>query len=436
MAGENKTRREFLKTSALGVPAAALGELAIGVGAYAAGRDAIRIGLIGCGGRGTGAAVNAMNADPGVRLVALCDLSVERIRSRRTGLRQHKPNQVAVDDAHCFVGFDGYRKVIECVDVVLIAVASKFHAAHAKAAVEAGKHVFVEKPHAIDPPGVRDLMAARELAKRKKLSLASGLWSRYEPGFQETIKRIRDGAIGDIVAIEESLLRGPYTPRRRIAGLTETQHQFRNWASFAWLSGGDLFQGLVHNLDRDNWAMGERPPVKCHGLGGRSSAPAEFRGTLFDHHSVVYEYANGVRLYAFCRAQTGCYRKMSTVILGTKGRCLLMKRRIEGEAKWRYRRPDGPTLGPYDAEHQALFKAIRSGNPLNEGDCMAHSSMAAVMGQLACYTGKEVTWDQAMKSNFMLGPKPEECSLEMEPPVKPDQNGIYPVPIPGRTKML
>ena len=436
MADPSTTRRGFLKAATAAVPAAALRELAMAAGAYAAGSDVIRVGLIGCGGRGTGAAMNAMKADPGVRLVALCDIAPERIRIRRRGLQKFRPDQVAVDDAHCFADLGGYRKVIESVDVVLIAVASKFHAAYAKAAIEAGKHVFVEKPHAIDPHGVRDLVAARDLAKRKKLCLASGLWSRYDAGYRETVQRVRDGAIGDIVAIEESLLRGPYVPYRRVEGLTETQHQFRNWASFAWLSGDDLLQGLLHNLDRDNWAMGDRAPIKCHGLGGRSSAPAEFRGTLFDHHAVIYEYADGVRLYAFCRAQRGCYAKSSTVILGTKGRCLLMERRIEGEATWRYRRPRGRSLSPYDAEQQALFKAIRSADPLNEGDLMIHSAMAGVMGQLACYTGREVTWARAMESDFVLGPKPLECSFDMAPPVTPDANGIYPVPIPGRTTML
>ena len=407
---------------------------AIVPGAFAAGSDAIRVGLIGCGGRGTGAAMNAMNADPGVRLAALCDVSAEAIRLRRAVLQKQKPDQMAVDDAHCFTGLDGYRKAIESVDAVLIAVASKFHPFYTKAAVEAGRHVFVEKPHAIDPPGVRDLAAACALARRRKLSVASGLFSRYEPGFQETVQRVRDGAIGDIVAIDERLLRGPYAPYRRDPGQAEIQHQFANWASFAWLSGDDLLQGLVHSLDRDNWAMGERAPVKCHGLGGRSSSPDESRGSLFDHHSVVYEYPNAVRLYAFCRTQTGCAHELSSVILGTKGRCALMQWRIEGETNWRYRRPEGPRLSPYDAEQQAFFKAIRSGSPMNEGDLMVHSAMAAVMGQLSCYTGKEVTWEQAMKSDFALGPKPEECSFQMEPPVRPDDKGVYPVPIPGQTK--
>ncbi|HUT36216.1 MAG TPA: Gfo/Idh/MocA family oxidoreductase [Planctomycetota bacterium] len=402
----------------------------------AAASDTIRIGLIGCGGRGTGAAMNAMNADPGVRLVALCDVSAEAIRIRRAGLKQQKPDQVTVDDAHCFVGLDGFRKLIECVDVVLIAVASKFHPLYIKTAVEAGKHVFCEKPHAIDPPGVRDLIAACELARQKKLSVASGFHSRYEPGYQATIQRIRDGAIGDIVAIEEHLLRGPYAPYRRTPGLSEVHHQFANWASFAWLSGDDLLQGLVHNLDRDNWLMGDKPPVKCHGLGGRSSAPDDCRGSLFDHHSVVYEYPGGVRLRAFCRTQAGCHNQTSSIVLGTKGRCDLLRWRIEGETNWQYRRPDGPRVSPYDAEHQALFKAIRSGEPLNEGSIMLHGTLAAIMGQLSCYTGKEVTWDQALKSNFTLGPKAEQCSFEMEPPVKPDARDIYPVPIPGVTKLI
>jgi predicted dehydrogenase len=428
---EGETRRDFLRSSAAVASAAALG-----VRAYAAGSDAIRVGLIGCGGRGAGAAMNAMDVDRGVRLVAMCDLFADRVQGRRRSLQEKKPDQVAVDDAHCFMGFDGYRKAIESCDAVLIACAPKFHGAYTKAAVEAGKHVFVEKPHAIDPPGVRDLIAACELAKQKKLSIVSGLYSRYEAGYQETIRRIRDGAIGDIVAVEENCLRGFYTGRRHTPGFTEIQHQFSNWASFAWLSGDDVNQGLIHGLDRANWAMGELAPIKCHGLGGRSSATDEAWGSAFDHHSVIYEYARGVRLYAFCRAQTGCYRNFSSIVLGTKGRCVLTQWRIKGQTKWRYRSPRGPRLSPYDAEQQVLFNAIRSGNPVNNGDYMVRSTMAAVMGQLSCYTGKEVTWDRAMKSNFSLGPKPEECSFDMEAPVKPDANGIYPVPVPGVTKML
>jgi len=399
--------------------------------------DILRVGLIGCGGRGTGAAMNAMNADPGVRLAALCDVSAEAIRIRRAGLQQQKPDQVTVDDARCFVGLDGYLKLIECVDVVLIAVASKFHPLYIKTAIEAGKHVFCEKPHAIDPPGVRQLVAACDLARQKGLSVASGFHSRYEPGYQETVKRLRDGAIGQVVAIEEHLLRGPYAPYRRNPAHSEIEHQFANWASFAWLSGDDLLQGLVHNLDRDNWLMGDKPPLRCHGLGGRSSAPDDCRGSLFDHHSVVYEYPGGARLYAFCRTQNGCHNQTSSVVLGTKGRCDLLRWRIEarGQVIWQFRRPDGPRLSAFDAEHQAFFKAIRAGGRLDESAIMLHGTMAAVMGQLSCYTGSEVGWDQAMGSGFALGPAPEACSLAMPPPIAPGPNDLYPVPIPGMTRL-
>lgn len=416
-------------------PAAAVQGWVLAPAAFAAGSDALRVGLIGCGGRGAGAAVNAMDADAGARLVAMADLFADRVKAKRQLLKEKKPGQVAVDDAHCFAGFEGYRKVIESADVVLIAIAPKFHAAYTRAAVEAGRHVFVEKAHAIDPQGVRDLVAARDLARQKKLSVVSGLYSRYDPGYQETIKRVRDGAIGAIVAIEETALRGPYGLFRRDPRLSELQNQLAQWPSFAWLSGDDVNQGLIHGLDRANWAMGDQQPVKCHALGGRASPPEEAADNLFDHHSVVYEYANGVKLYAFARTQTGCFSAFTTVILGTKGRCFLAQWRIEGENKWRYRRPDGPRDSPYDAEHKVLFRAIRSGNPVNNGDYMVQSAMAGVMGQLSCYTGKELTPELLLASSFALGPKADECSFNTEPPVKPDAKGVYPVPIPGVTRL-
>ena len=438
MAEERTTRRDFLKTSAAVASAAALDALPLAPGAYAAGSDAIRIGVIGCGGRGSGAALNAMNADPGIRLVALCDLFADRVGGKLRSLKQQKPNQVAVDDAHCFVGLDGYRKVIESVDVAVIACAAKFHPLYTKAAVEAGKHVFVEKPHGIDPAGIQQLMAACELAKQKKVSVVSGLQSRYDQGYQETVKRIHDGAIGDVVAIEENFLRAPYGVYRRQPGMTEMQYQCNNQYHFGWLCGDDVPQSLVHNLDRSTWVMKEQTPVKCHGLGGRSSSfDGDSYGNVFDHHSVIYEYANGVRVYAFCRTEVGCYGEVSSIVLGTKGRCNLLGCRIEGETKWTYQHPkDAPRMSPYDIEHKVLYDSIRSGKPVNNGDYMARSTMVTIMGQISCYTGVEVTWGQIMKSDFTLGPKCEECGFDMEPPVKPDEKGNYPVPVPGVTQML
>jgi predicted dehydrogenase len=212
-----------------------------------------------------------MTADPGLRLVAMCDLFADRVRAKREVLRKLKPDQVAVDDEHCFVGLDAYKKVIESCDVVLIANAAKFHPLHLRAAVEAGKHVFVEKPHAIDPPGVRAVAAACALAKQKGLSVLSGLQSRWDPVMQETVKRIHDGAIGRIVAIEENFLRAPYGLLYRDPALNELHYQYSNQYHFSWLSGDDVTQSLIHNLDRATWAMREQPPLKCHGLGGRSS---------------------------------------------------------------------------------------------------------------------------------------------------------------------
>jgi myo-inositol 2-dehydrogenase / D-chiro-inositol 1-dehydrogenase len=349
-------------------------------------------------------------------------------------LKKEKPNQVEVDDVHCFSGLDGYKNVIESVDVVLIACAAKYHPVYLRAAVEAGKHVFVEKPHAVDPVGVREVAAACDLAKQEKLSVMSGLHSRFEPGFCEAIKRVQDGAIGDIVTIEENFLRAPYQLYYRQPKQHEVEYQFGNQYHFAWLSGDDVTQSLVHNVDRATWAMREQTPVKAHGLGGRSSSFGNEYGNVFDHHSVVYEYANGVRMYALCRTQNGCYSEYSSAYFGTKGRCRLWpssRYSIKGETNWDYR---GPIGNPYDLEHQALFSAIRAGNPINAGDYMARSTLIGVMGQLTCYSGRELTWDQVSKSDFVFTPKPEDVRLDMEPPVKPDEKGWYPVPMPGITE--
>ncbi len=427
------SRREFLKTSATVATAVALGGLDLSRFAHAAGSETIRIGMVGCGGRCTGAAVDAMDADPGVRLVAMCDVFMDRVQEKRKHLKEQKPEQVAVDDDHCFSDFDGYKKVIESSDVVLIANAAKFHPLHMKAAIEAGKHVFVEKPHAIDPAGITMVIAACELAKQKKLCVVSGLQSRYHLGFQETIKRVHDGAIGEIVAIEENFLREPYGLYPRKPGLNEVEHQASNQYHFNWLCGDDVPQSLVHNLDRATWAMREQVPVKAHGLGGRASMFAEIYGNVFDHHSVIYQYPNGVRLYAFCRTEDGCYNESSSILLGSKGRCHLLSMRIEGETNWQY---SGPDVSPYKIEHKELFGAIRSGKLINNGDYMARSTLIGIMGQITCYTGKEVTWEQISQSDFYYPPKPEECRSDMEPPVKPDANGVYPVYIPGKTVLL
>jgi predicted dehydrogenase len=430
--GAGATRREFLKASSIATSAAVVGTLGIRHSVFAAGSDIIRVGMIGCGGRNTGAAAQALAADPGARLVAMVDIFMDRVKDKREKLRKEKPDQVTVDDDHCFAGFDGYKHVIESSDVVLIANAAKFHPLHAMAAIEAGKHVFVEKPHGIDPAGVKVMQQASEQAKSKGLSLVSGLHSRYHEGYSETVQRIGDGAIGEVVAIEENFLRSPYGVIERKEGLTELEWQCSAQYHFRWLSGDDVVQSLVHNLDRASWVMGEQVPVKCHGMGGRSSMVEPIYGDVFDHHSVVYEFENGVRIYAFCRTTTGCYDSYSSIVFGSKGSADIMRCRIQGETTWRWKgRSDA-----HQREHDALFAAIRSGEPVNNGHYMVPSTMTAVMGQMSCYTGKEVTWEQINESDFYYPPKADQCRDGMAPPTKPNAHGSYPVPKPGFTKMI
>jgi len=431
-ASQNTTRRKFLKSTAALAGGALASKLTTGEAAYAGGSDIIRVGMIGCGGRNAGAAAQALTADPGAQLVAMCDIFMDRVKGKLRILKEQKKDQVIVDDDHCFAGFDGYKHVIESSDVVVIANAAKFHPLHAMTAIKAGKHVFVEKPHGIDPAGLKLLQQASEIAKQKGLCLVSGLHSRYHTGYAETVKRIHDGAIGDVVAIEENFLRGPYGVIQRKDGLTELQWQCSTQYHFRWLSGDDVPQSLVHNLDRSSWAMGNKAPAKCHGMGGRSSMTEPIYGDVFDHHSVVYEFANGVRIYAFCRTTNGCHNDSSSIVLGSKGKASILGCRIWGETDWRWK----GRCDPYQREHDVLFKAIRSGKPVNNGDYMVRSTMITVMGQISCYTGKEVTWEQINKSDFYYPPKPEDCRDDMEPPVKPGAHDSYPVPKPGFTKMI
>ncbi|HPD47654.1 MAG TPA: Gfo/Idh/MocA family oxidoreductase [Anaerohalosphaeraceae bacterium] len=429
---ENTTRREFLKASALAGSVGAYAAMQMAPGVFAAGSDVIRVGMIGCGGRNTGAAAQALTADKGARLVAMCDIFMDRVKAARNTLRQQMGDQVVVDDDYCFAGFDGYKHVIAASDVVVIANAAKFHPLHAMTAIKAGRHVFVEKPHGIDPAGIKVMQAAARLAEEKGLCLVSGLQSRYHEGYAETIKRIHDGAIGEVIAIEENFLRAPYVVIARQPGLTELQWQCSTQYHFRWLSGDDVVQSLVHNIDRASWVMKNEVPVKCHGMGGRSSMTEPIYGDVFDHHGVKFEFVNGVPIYAFCRTTTGCYNEYSSRVLGSKGSADIMGCRITGETNWRWT----GRCDPYQREHDVLFAAIRAGKPVNNGEYMTRSTLVTIMGQISCYTGREVTWEQAVASDFYYPPKPEDCRDDMEPPVTLEPDGSYPVPKPGFTKMI
>ncbi len=422
------SRRTFLRRAS---GAAVLGGLSLGRSAHAAGKQEIKIGMIGCGGRCSGAAAGALSVGKDVKLAGMTDVFENRMQGKRDYFKKRFPGQfVATDDA-CAFGLDGYKAVIEASDAVLIACSSKYHSFYAGEAVAAGKHVFIEKPHAIDPGGCRRLRRVCDLAKEKNVSIVSGHESRYSLAYQAQVKQIHAGAIGDVVAIQSMFLRAPYRTVARDPKLSETEYQFSNWYHFRWLSGDDVTQSLVHNLDRMRWVLREENPTWCFGLGGRSTSFGEVYGDMFDHDTVVYELKSGPRIYAMCQTRAGCYPKWDDIIMGTKGVCHWTACRIEGETDWRYR---GPKNDPHTEEQKILIGSIRDGKPVNHRDTMIDSTYTAIMGQLACYSGKPVTWEQVTAADFEFEPKVADARLDMPAPTKPDATGNYPLPKPGFTK--
>jgi predicted dehydrogenase len=424
------TRRSLLRIAAGTLAGEVIATSGVQRMAHAAGSDVLRVGLIGCGPRGTGAAANALNADANARLVAMSDLLAENIQASRRELTNLKGPQVMVPNERCFTGLDSYKKVLASdVDVVVIALPTFFHPHYLKASIEAGKHVFCEKTHAVDAPGVRIVIEAAELAKKKGLSIVSGLAWRYDTGVCETMKRIHDGAIGEILSIDEVCNVGSLRTRSRKPEWTEMEYQLQDWFNFFWLSCDLPGLNLVHNLDKAAWAMHDEPPVRCWGMGGRQTRVGPHFGDVWDHHSVIFEYANGAKLHAYCRQQDGCVSEISDRFYGAKGSCDLLANRIHGANAWHCK---SAPCNRFDLEHVALFSAIRAGKPVNNGVYMARSSMMAIMATWACYTGDVITWEQAMASNHVVAPA--RLSIDAVPPTKPDKDGNYPLPKPGITR--
>jgi myo-inositol 2-dehydrogenase/D-chiro-inositol 1-dehydrogenase len=430
-SGVGSRRRFLARTAVLG--AAAAGGLSLARFVHAAGKQEIRIGMIGCGGRCSGAADAALTLGKDVKLAGMTDVFESRMRAAAAGFKQRNPDQFVATPDTLAHGLDGYKAVIAASDAVLVACASKYHAFYAEAAIKAGKHVFIEKPHAIDPAGCRRLRSLCDLAKQKNLSVISGHESRYSIPYQEQVKQIHDGAIGDVVAIQSMFLRGPYQTVARNPKYNEVEYQFSNWYHFRWLSGDDVSQSLVHNLDRMRWVLREENPTWCFGLGGRSTSFGEVYGDMFDHHTVVYEFKSGVRLYAVCQTRANCFDVWDDFLVGTKGTCSWSACQINGQKKWRYKGPhNDASLG----EQERLIGSIRGGKTINDGHTMIDSTYMAVMGQLACYSGKPVTWEQMMAADFEFEPKLADVRLDMPPSITPDATGNYPLPKPGLTDYL
>ncbi|MCS6853089.1 MAG: Gfo/Idh/MocA family oxidoreductase [Gemmataceae bacterium] len=423
------TRRDFLR-STTALTGAALASAWAPAGVHAAGSDIIRVGLIGCGGRGTGAAVQALHADPGVRLVAMGDMFADRLESSLRTLRNEDESiarRVEVTPDRCFTGFDAYKHVIASgVDVVLLATPPHFRPAHIKAAVAAGKHIFAEKPCAVDAPGVRSVLASVAEAKAKGLSIVAGLCWRYHTGMRETFRRIHDGAIGDIVALQCTYNTHGLWSKERQPGWSDMEWQLRNWLYFTWLSGDFNVEQHVHSLDKMAWAMQDQYPVKAVGVGGRQVRTDPRYGHIFDHHAVVYEYANGVKCFSCCRQQNGCAIDVSDHVMGTRGVCEVMKHKISGERPWQYPAAKSRGDNMYQNEQNELFASIRSNKPINNGEWMAKSTLMAIMGRMATYTGQVITWEMALNSKEDLTPPKYEFGPLPVPPVA----------MPGITKFV
>jgi predicted dehydrogenase len=436
MLQKRTSRRDFLKAGAV-LGAAALSATQ-GQRVHAAGNETIKIGLIGCGGRGCGAVVNAFTAVPNVKLVAMADVFDDRAKNARDALKKSHPDRVDVSDEHCFSGLDGYKNVIAHCDSVLIACASRFHPHYLMTAVEAKKHVFVEKPHALDAHGIKIVQKATEIAEKNKTSLVSGLCYRYDTLRREAFNRIADGEIGEITSVQCDYIRTPYSLVSRKEGWSETEYQFRNWYHFTWLAGDEIMQSLLHNIDSVMTAFGDEVPVSAYGIGGRSAMFTTEMGDQFDHTSMILNFADGKRIYGTTRCATQCFNSNMDVFHGTKGRCVFKATgkpyftNLKGEKTW--------TAGErerdmYVQEQYEFLTSVANGQPINDGQRMARTTLAGMMGFIACRTGQEVRWDETLEAAAVYGPAESDISLEMTPPLIPETNGLYPLCVPGKTKV-
>jgi myo-inositol 2-dehydrogenase/D-chiro-inositol 1-dehydrogenase len=416
----NTSRRDVLKMAGVALAGSTLPAIAIlnpnrafgGVNA-----ETLKVGLIGCGGRGSGAANQALKADPNVVLHAVGDIFKDKMETSLAGLMKVHGPKVQVDESRKFIGFDAYKKVLESgVDVVLLTTPPHFRPEHLTAAINAGKHVFCEKPVAVDAPGVRKVLEAAKLAKQKNLSLMSGFCWRYHEPKRASFGRILDGAVGDISAIYNTYDTGTLWSFPRQPGWSDAEYVLRNWTYYTWLSGDHIVEQAVHSIDMMSWAMGGKLPVSVTATGGRQVRTDSLFGNVFDHFAATFEYANGAKGFHHSRQQANCENSYLVETLGTKGRAMVNCARnvheIYGQNPWKY---EGAANDMYQTEHNELFASIRSGKLVNDGEFMAHSTLLAIMARMAAYTGKRVTWDEAMNSTEKLGP--DSYSFDMKPPV-------------------
>jgi predicted dehydrogenase len=424
------TRRGFVLTSAAAAVGVAGGVLpAVARVGVHLGRSSLKVGVVGCGGRGTGAAANILEAAPETQIWAMADVFAERIASSKSQLAALDPEQATraeVPAERCFTGFDGYRQLLDLkdIDIVILATPPGFRPAQFEAAVRAGKHVFVEKPVGVDPAGIRRVLAACDEADRRGLSIVAGTQRRHENCYLEAMKRLGAGFIGKITSARVYWNQGGLWMNPRQPEWSDLEWQLRNWLYFTWLSGDHIVEQHVHNLDVANWVLGATP-AWCWAMGGRQVRTSPAFGHVFDHFAVEYVYPDGQTVQSYCRQIDGCDGRVEEVFVGTAGTCVLGSGRgeIVGERSWKF---GGKNNNPYVQEHVDLVRSIREGKPTNEGRAVAHSTLTAIMGRMAAYTGKKVTWEQALNS-----------ALDLSRPV----DGFGPMPVdavatPGQTPLI
>jgi predicted dehydrogenase len=422
------SRRDFMKVSA----AVSLGALSVSNKAFAAVSDTIGVGLIGCGSRGTGNAIACLESTEGVELVAMADIFQDKIDSSLIRLHKSATDKVKTTPETTFLGFDAYKKVLALpnVDVVMLTTPPGFRSEQLAAAVEAGKHIFMEKPVAVDPVGVRSVIASSEKAKEKNLSIVAGTQQRRMAHYIDLLNRIHGGEIGRIVSAQCHWDWGSqdWHFQKREAHWSDMEWQIRCWPYFTWLSGDHICEQHVHNLDIVNWAIGSHP-VQCLAIGGRQVRTGPEYGNIFDHFGVEYEYPDGVRVLSMCSQIKGTTKREDERIVGTKGSAYATRqvgylRDIKGKNIYKY---DGPQTGGTREQHMALVQSIRDGKPINEGKSVAESTMTAIMGRMSAYTGRALKWDWVM----------EASTLDMRPPeYKLGDLPVQPVAVPGKTPLI
>jgi predicted dehydrogenase len=425
---KSTSRRDFLKGSAAVAGLGLAGGLSIARSVHAASSDVIKIALIGAGGRGRGAVVQQMNADKNVKLIAVADAFEEKALSALDQIKKQHADKVDVPPDCVFSGLDCHKHALATdPDVVVLATPPGFRPMQYKAAIEAGKHVFMEKPCCVDGPGFKMLMETNKMADEKGLAVGVGLQRRHQPNYMETIQRIHDGAIGDVLFTRVYWNGGGIWNRPREDWMTEMQYQVWNWYHFCWLSGDNIGEQHIHNIDIGNWVQDDHP-VEANGMGGctaRYLGDLKGTGQIFDHHFVEFTYANGAKMFSQCRHMRDCFNSVSEAAHGTKGTSNCAGQ-IEGENEWRFR---GKGVSGHQQEQTDLIATLRAGERYNEGYYGATSSMTAVLGRLANYSGKVVKWDDVVEKGF--SEFPENLAWDAKAPVQKDENGDYPIPMPG-----